>query len=94
MLMNSNSEVFIHFPIAVRYIVLVQILLGVVPSNSVDAVINLEYHGGERTHSGEITSFLNGFIVGVEDKGSIGSVLLVKASEDQDRRGPYLVAHS
>lgn len=42
---SSNSEVLVYLPIAIRNVVLVQILLRVVPAHGVDTVVNLEDHG-------------------------------------------------
>jgi len=46
----SDSEVFIDFPVTTSDVELVKILLLVVPSDGVERIFDLEYHGAKRAH--------------------------------------------
>ena len=73
--------------------VLVQVLLGVVPAHGVDAVVDLEHHGGEGPYRGQVASLVDLLRIGVENEGRVRSVLPIESPENQDRVRVYLIAH-
>ena len=90
---SSDGEPVIYLPGSLRNIVLVEVLLGVVPSDSVERVLNLKHHGREGANCRQVRLFVDRLVIGVEHEGGVGPILLIKAAKNEDRGRSDLVGH-
>ena len=67
----SDSETIVDCPQRLGDVVSIQVLLRVIPTNGVEAVFDLENHGREGAHCGQIALPVDRLVVCVEDEDTV-----------------------